>query len=43
MNNVYNLEKHQEFVDNLKNTLQQDLEKESILKQDFDKMYMIIR
>jgi hypothetical protein len=38
MNNLYNLEKHQEFVDNLKITLQQDLEKDSQLKQEFDKM-----
>jgi hypothetical protein len=41
MNNLYNLEKHQEFVDNLKNTLQQDLEKESQQKLELDKMYHI--
>jgi hypothetical protein len=38
MNNLYNLEKHQEFIENLKNTLQQDLEKEAILKQEVEKM-----
>ncbi len=38
MNNLYNLEKHQEFVENLKITLQQDLEKESELKQEIEKM-----
>ena len=38
MNNLYNLEKHQEFVENLKSTLQQDLEKESELKQEIEKM-----
>jgi hypothetical protein len=38
MNNLYNLEKHQEFVDNLKITLQQDLEKEYQHKLELDKM-----
>ena len=37
-NNIYNLEKHTEFVDNLKETLQQDLEKEILLKQEIEKM-----